>query len=128
MMKSLAETFTASVDGLLQRLPGPVTAKWPGGERFVRAMAHGSMSVELYAPVDTDPQMPHEQDELYFVHAGTGVFVLGGERHAFGPGTCFFVPAGIEHRFVEFSADFVAWVVFWGPAGGEGAGAAEAVG
>jgi mannose-6-phosphate isomerase-like protein (cupin superfamily) len=127
-MKTMAAEFTASVDELLQRLPGPTTPKWPGGERFVRALAHGSMSVELYAPVITDPQVPHAQDELYFVHAGTGVFVLTGERHAFGPGSCFFVPAGVEHRFVEFSADFVTWVVFWGPVGGEGAIAAEAAG
>jgi mannose-6-phosphate isomerase-like protein (cupin superfamily) len=108
-------------------LPGPITPKWPKGERFVRAMVHGSMSVELYAPADTDFQIPHGQDELYFVHAGTGVFMLGGERHAFGPGSCFFVPAGVEHCFIEFSADFVTWVVFWGPVGGEGATAAEAL-
>lgn len=30
-----------------------------------------------------------------------------------------FVPAGMTHRFEDFSADFVTWVVFWGPEGGE---------
>ena len=29
-----------------------------------------------------------------------------------------FVPAGVEHRFTTFSADFKAWVVFFGPQGG----------
>ena len=41
----------ACASELLQRLPGPVTARWPAGERFVQAFAHGTMSVELYAPV-----------------------------------------------------------------------------
>jgi hypothetical protein len=31
-----------------------------------------------------------------------------------------FVPAGVEHRFEDFSDDFAVWVVFWGPDGGEG--------
>ena len=104
---------------LLQRLPGPTSARWPDGERFVRAMAHGTMSVELYAPRGHDPQAPHAQDELYFIHAGTGELIIDQERHRFEPGTAFFVPAETPHRFENFSADFATWVVFWGPAGGE---------
>ena len=100
-------------------LPGSVTPRWPMGERFVQAMAHGTMSVKLYAPQGVDPQQPHKQDELYFIQRGTGELVLQGERHTFGPGTAFFVPAGAEHRFENFSADFSTWVVFWGPEGGE---------
>ena len=53
-----------------------------------------------------------------FRHSGTGTFVIGEARHPFAPGTCFFVPAGVAHRFEEFSADFSTWVVFWGPPGG----------
>jgi mannose-6-phosphate isomerase-like protein (cupin superfamily) len=109
----------ATIDELLAQLPGPVTAQWPTGERFVTALAHGTMSVEVYAPQGSDPQTPHEQDELYFIHSGSGEFVLDGERHAFAPGTVFFVPARVEHRFASFSRDFAAWVVFWGPPGGE---------
>lgn len=104
---------------LLRRLPGPSSAKWPGGERFVQAIAHGSMSVELYAPEGQDPQTPHAQDELYFILAGTGELLVGDERHRVEPGAAFFVPAGAVHRFENFSADFATWVVFWGPQGGE---------
>ena len=82
-------------------------------------MAHGTMSVEIYAPVGTDPQTPHAQDELYIIHTGSAVFVIDGARHAADPGTVLFVAANVEHRFVEFTADFSTWVVFWGPAGGE---------
>jgi len=62
----------STVDEVLSRIPGPVTPEWPMGERFAIALAHGSMSVEYYAPVDSDPQTPHDQDEVYFIHKGTG--------------------------------------------------------
>ena len=108
-----------TAEELLARLPGKMTEKWPQGERFAQALAHGSMSVELYAPVDTDPQTPHDQDELYFVVTGTGQFVLEDIRMSFSPGTALFVPAGKEHHFENFTSDFATWVVFWGPQGGE---------
>ena len=110
-----------TVAALIQSLPGPVTAKWPQGERFVRALAHGSMSVELYAPEGHDTQTPHEQDELYFVVSGCGEFVLGAERLQFESGSVLFVPAGMVHRFENFTAGLITWVVFWGPKGGEDA-------
>ena len=32
-----------------------------------------------------------------------------------------FVPAGIEHRFENFTDDFATWVIFYGEKGGENA-------
>jgi mannose-6-phosphate isomerase-like protein (cupin superfamily) len=112
MMKARAST-------LLQRLPGPVSTQWPDGQRFIEAMRHGSMSVEIYAPIGVDPQTPHDQDELYFVQTGRGTLRIGHEVHAFEAGDCLFVAAGVEHRFEAFTPDFSTWVVFWGPKGGE---------
>jgi len=86
---------------------------------FARVMEHGSMSVEIYRPQETDLQKPHQQDELYVVMSGSGEFVNGGMRNDFGPGDVLFVPAGIEHRFENFTDDFVTWVIFYGPVGGE---------
>jgi mannose-6-phosphate isomerase-like protein (cupin superfamily) len=106
-------------EDLANLIPGPVTPRWPEGERFVTAFAHGTMSVELYIPAGHDPQQPHTQDELYFVISGTGTFVVEDRPHAFGPGSCFFVPAGVRHHFEDFSPDFSTWVVFYGPVGGE---------
>jgi hypothetical protein len=70
-------------DGLA-RLPGPQ------GERFVELFRHGTLSIELYAPRQYDPQSPHTRDE-----------------------------AGVEHRFEEFTDDLLVWVFFYGPEGGE---------
>ncbi|MEO8937916.1 MAG: cupin domain-containing protein [Burkholderiaceae bacterium] len=111
----------ATMAELLGRIPGGKTAAWPAGERFSKALAHGSMSVELYAPVGDDPQTPHEQDELYFIQTGEATLVVRNERHPCVPGSAVFVPAGADHRFENLSADFSTWVVFWGPTGGEAA-------
>lgn len=35
------------------------------------------------------------------------------------PGNLLFVAAGAEHRFEDFTGDFGAWVMFYGPEGGE---------
>jgi mannose-6-phosphate isomerase-like protein (cupin superfamily) len=112
-------TFTASPDRLLRRLPGPRTSKWPDGERFIEAFRHGSLVVELYAPAGSDPQQPHDRDEVYFVISGSGDFVVNGERRPFASGDALFVPAHVEHRFENFTPGFATWVVFFGPVGGE---------
>ncbi|HVF68244.1 MAG TPA: cupin domain-containing protein [Pyrinomonadaceae bacterium] len=103
----------ASVAEALALLPGA------GGQRFAKVLEHESLLVEIYAPRGTDPQQPHTRDELYVVVAGSGRFVNGGGRQAFAPGDVLFVPAGVVHRFEEFTEDLVVWVVFYGPEGGE---------
>jgi mannose-6-phosphate isomerase-like protein (cupin superfamily) len=100
----------------LARLPGPA------GERFVGMFQHGSLLVELYAPRGHDPQTPHTRDELYVVASGSGTFFDGTMRRPFAAGDLIFVAAGIPHRFEEFTDDFAAWVVFYGPDGGEKGG------
>jgi mannose-6-phosphate isomerase-like protein (cupin superfamily) len=88
-------------------------------ETFVKVLSHGSMSVELYRPINIDPQTPHTQDELYVIINGSGSFYLNGEVSSFQQGDVLFVPAGIEHRFINFTEDFATWVIFYGPEGGE---------
>ena len=85
------------------------------------AFQHGSMELRWYAPKGTDPQTPHDRDEVYVVVRGSGVFVRGAERMAFVAGDALFVPAGAAHRFEDFSPDFATWVMFYGKVGGEAA-------
>lgn len=94
-------------------------AKIPEGRRSALIFGHGSLEVRYYAPRGADPQTPHDRDEVYFVASGRGYFVCGKERVAFGPHDMLFAPAGVVHRFEEFSDDFATWVVFYGPRGGE---------
>lgn len=86
---------------------------------FVEIFQHGSLSVELYKPQVRDLQQPHERDELYVVATGAGEFIRAGQRHPIEVGEVLFVPAGVAHRFENFSEDFSVWVFFYGPEGGE---------
>jgi|SRR5689334_404242 len=87
--------------------------------RSAAVFEHGSLMLKLFAPVGADTQQPHVQDEVYFVARGRGWFINGEARHAVAPGDALFVPAGVTHRFEQFSEDFAVWVVFYGPQGGE---------
>ena len=82
-------------------------------------LEHGTLELGFYKPVGTDPQSPHDQDEIYIVQTGHGTFVCDDQHTPFEPGDALFVAAGVDHRFMDFSDDFAAWVVFYGPAGGE---------
>jgi mannose-6-phosphate isomerase-like protein (cupin superfamily) len=115
-MSSQQGVVRLTADDALQRLPGP------GGERFASLFRHGTLLVEVYAPSGTDDQTPHTRDEVYVVVRGEGTFFDRGSRTRFGPGDLLFVPAGAEHRFEDFTEDFVVWVIFYGPEGGEDAG------
>src|SRR5207253_6833131 len=102
------------------------------GKRFAELFKHGTLSLEIYAPRETDPQKPHSRDEAYIVAQGSGDFVCqdspkaslqsNAQRVPFGPGDFLFVAAGVPHRFENFTDDFFAWVVFYGPEGGEKTG------
>ena len=82
-------------------------------------LEHGTLELGYYRPEGTDPQIPHDRDEVYVVSSGSGYFVVEDDRQPFGPGDALFVPAFIVHRFEDFTDDFAAWVIFYGPTGGE---------
>jgi mannose-6-phosphate isomerase-like protein (cupin superfamily) len=100
--------------------PEAALAELPAaGREFVTVFRHGTLEVEVYKPDRIDRQQPHSRDEVYVVIRGTGVFTCGDVRQPFGPGEVLFAPAGVEHRFEDFTDDFATWVFFYGPEGGE---------
>jgi mannose-6-phosphate isomerase-like protein (cupin superfamily) len=115
-MKKLSLTET------LKQLPFPATDKWPQGVWHSLVLRHGTMSAGIFAPKGQDFQGPHPQDEVYFVASGKGEIIVDGERTTCQIGDAVFVPANAVHHFENFSDDFVTWVVFWGPEGGERVG------
>lgn len=88
-------------------------------KEFIELFTHGTLAVEIYRPQKVDRQQPHSRDEVYVIISGTGYFVNGESRQPFVPGEVLFVPAGVVHRFEDFSDDFATWVFFYGPEGGE---------
>jgi len=91
----------------------------PDGKRSAALFEHGTLQVKLYAPRGADLQQPHTRDEVYVVARGGGWFVNGAHRHPIEKHDVLFVKAGVVHRFEEFSNDFLVWVFFYGPEGGE---------
>lgn len=98
---------------------GKVRSELPSAAVF----EHGSLQVKMYRPGIEDFQKPHDRDEVYFIVQGSGWFRNGDDRHPFQTGDMLFVPAGTVHRFEKYTDDFCTWVVFYGPGGGETAGA-----
>lgn len=86
---------------------------------FAEVFRHGSLQVEIYKPDGVDHQTPHTRDEVYVVISGSGQFLDGDTRKPFEAGEVLFVPAGVVHRFEDFTDDFATWVFFYGPEGGE---------
>lgn len=91
----------------------------PEGQRALSLLRHGTLEVKFSRPLPPNQQTPHAQDEIYVIVRGRGVLLHEGKREAFEAGDCLFVPAGIEHRFEDFSDDIAVWVIFYGPDGGE---------
>ena len=91
----------------------------PDLDNYVVVLRHGTLEIGLYAPRGKDDQTPHSRDEVYVVWKGKGAFRVGADRLPFVPGDVLFVPAGVDHRFEEFSDDLALWVMFYGPEGGE---------
>jgi mannose-6-phosphate isomerase-like protein (cupin superfamily) len=87
----------------------------PDGERYASVIEHGTLTVEIYAPLGSDPQLPHTRDEVYVVMSGSGSFINGPDRYEFGPGDVLFVPANVPHRFAEFTHDLTLWAIFCSP-------------
>ena len=106
----MADTnWRVTLSEALARLPGAA------GERYATVLEFGALAVEIYAPRGTDPQTPHTRDEVYVVMAGTGWFVKGSERHRFAPGDVLYVPAGVPHRFQQFTDDLAVWAILCPP-------------
>ena len=54
----------------LVRLAEAKTAPPEPGRLSALLLRHGSMTLRYYAPKGTDPQSPHDQDEIYVIASG----------------------------------------------------------
>lgn len=111
-----ASSAMARLADVERKVPGP------SGEHAVTVLERGTLeamlSVGRFATLPR-PMTPHDQDEVYILIRGRGVFLHEGKRDRFESGDLLFVAAGSEHRFEEFTEDLVVSVAFYGPRGGE---------
>ena len=74
-----------------------------------------SLTIARWPAGSVDDQMPHTEDEVYYVLSGRAALVVEGSRTDVGPGSIAFVAAGDDHRFVDITEDLDV-LVFWSPA------------
>ena len=83
-----------------------------GGQRWVTLFEQKNLELEFYAPRGSDPQQAHTRDEMYFIVAGSALFVKPQERWRVGPGEVIFAAACTAHHFEDISDDFATWAIF----------------
>jgi mannose-6-phosphate isomerase-like protein (cupin superfamily) len=94
-----------------------IQAQQQVGQAYVEFLRVPVLSLGLYAlPAGgVDPQLPHAEDEVYYVVEGRGSIRVGEEDRSVEPGTIIFVAANVEHRFHTISED-MKLLVFFAPA------------
>ena len=86
---------------------------------------HCSLVDEVYQPVKTDHQKPHDHGKCYFIIEGHGKFEMSDEIVSCSPDDFLFVPAGLPYRFTDFDNTMSTWVMFYGPNGDKSAKSTE---
>jgi mannose-6-phosphate isomerase-like protein (cupin superfamily) len=103
-----------SVHGLLRE-------REPGNRPYLEFLRVPAMSCGIYvlAPGAVDKQMPHKEDELYYVLRGLAHMTVRNETtqedREVKAGDMIFVKAGQEHRFHSITEE-LAVLVFFAPA------------
>jgi mannose-6-phosphate isomerase-like protein (cupin superfamily) len=87
------------------------------GKRYLEFLRIPAMSAGVYTlPAGgTDPQSPHEEDEMYYVVRGRARMKVAGEDQPVEAGGIIFVAANVEHRFHTIEEELVV-LVFFAPA------------
>jgi len=73
------------------------------------------LGIRFAAKLPDGLHAPHPRDEVYIVAAGTGDYRCEDRVMAVGAGDLLFAAAHVPHGFENMSADFCAWVIFYGP-------------
>jgi len=90
-----------------------------GGGPYLEFLRAPWLSMGIYRlPADgSDKQLPHTEDEVYYVLQGRGRFRAASEDREVQAGSIMFVPSGVEHRFHTIEEDLLL-MVFFAPAEG----------
>ena len=83
-------------------------------QEFLRVPAL-SAGVYVLPAGGTDPQKPHQEDEVYYVVRGHAKMRVGSEEQVVKAGSVIFVAAEVEHRFFDISEELEV-LVFFAPA------------
>ena len=84
------------------------------GETETEAIREVSFSLQVmrFEAGDDDPMHAHAEEEVYAISAGEATLVTEDESLAVGPGDVVHLGSGTEHRFTDFSDEFVVTVMY----------------
>jgi mannose-6-phosphate isomerase-like protein (cupin superfamily) len=84
------------------------------GERYQEFLRVPALSAGLYVlgVGETDPQRPHQEDEIYYVTSGRGMIRVGVEDRPIAAGSVVYVPPRVDHRFHSITEELRLLVVF----------------
>ncbi len=87
------------------------------GELYLEFLRRDSMSCGLYVleAGATDPQEPHQEDEVYLVLSGRARLRVDSDDRPVGPGSVAFVARNVPHRFHDVT-ERLSVLVFFAPA------------
>lgn len=104
----------AAMDGQVDRLTDLRARLADQDDLYLEFLRVGSMSAGLYSlkAGETDPQVPHNEDEVYYVISGRAQIDIDGALHAVEPGSMIFVGKNVEHRFVDIAEHLEVLVLF----------------
>ncbi len=87
------------------------------GRHYFEFLRVPAMSAGLYAlPAGgTDPQKPHQEDEMYYVVRGRARMQIATEQMEVRAGSILFVEARAEHKFYDIEEELEV-LVFFAPA------------
>jgi mannose-6-phosphate isomerase-like protein (cupin superfamily) len=72
-----------------------------------------SMGVYVLASGAIDNQTPHNEDEVYIILEGRGLFQAGDDELPFESGNILFVRAGVRHQFRDITENLKTLVIFF---------------
>ena len=74
-----------------------------------------SMGLYVLPAGGVDPQLPHTEDEVYFVANGKAQIKIADEDRAVQAGSIVYVAKNVEHRFHSIEEELTV-IVFFAPA------------
>jgi mannose-6-phosphate isomerase-like protein (cupin superfamily) len=88
-----------------------------GGASPIQATSFSMGYVTLEPKGGQVPWHNQEQEEIYFVVAGTGQMCLGDECQELRAGEAVYIPAGVFHQLTNVGDEALTMIYCYGPAG-----------
>ncbi|MFT3890496.1 MAG: cupin domain-containing protein [Anaerolineales bacterium] len=87
------------------------------GKSYLEFLRVPDLSMGLYVlPAEgVDPQLPHTEDEVYFIVHGRAKIKVAGEDRDVQTGSVVYVAKNVEHRFHSIEEELTV-LVFFAPA------------